>query len=1454
MKRIINKALNLFLTAAITVSSFTGIITADAAAGDVLYSFDASAIDSIGNDTAANYGITADTSGTIWGIVKEEASTIKSVYYDAVRFSTRSKIGDKTLMTMDFSKDTVNNPEKTAFKDGYYVFTTEFSPLYKDSGYMGLNISGAAGDILSLRMKMSSGDYKYTGEAYLADADGNQIGASKKYKSGNETVVDGVGANGSAASILYLKTEINLVDKTYSAWLVQRGTDAKDYTASDETDADLLIANQPFNDANVNSIDKISVNVTESSVTNGMWLHNIYVKEGTAPSEPGTESPLDRAQAYMNNSYKITSESYGNITSDLNKPLISVWNDEKTGEAVNISWESSDTSLIADDGTYTAPENPSETKEVTMTATLSYKGETAQVSYVLTIRKVSSEKLIDSEDFSGKTVKNGAVEGWEFYDASAKVDAFTNVAPSISNNTLTLKKTSIADESDWSERYKAMYRFKETLESDKHSKTYRTDFRGEYRVITEFTPGIGSSSQFQLANIAIGSSDEIPVRAFPMCIKASGTPGVYEYISSTDTPAIYTDNVNKKTVKAEYYINTEKGTMTAKINDGAEYAHSVTAGKGLQGMMYIIKSKAAVNDTLTVNNIELYRISDYDSNANELYKKTQSVTVSSLTDSPEAVKNDLKNLPDNAGGAAIEWTSSDENLITGSGALVSRPLDGDKEVTMTAKITEGNTVIYKEFYLTVSKEDEDEKSVLYETDFSGSDIADNIVVSNGAGTVTQENGKLLLTRNTSGGTATSVKIYPAFGGKTINVTGRLIAETDITMQKDCQKAEIGLYDTNGSRITSLYTTGKGKGPESYTNTYRDTANGDTKYSVTNVSGTNGLHLKLKVYANLDTQKITIYTDTDGNGYKELYTDKYTREASANLSYVQINAVDDTNNGKTYVNKGVLEVNKVSVSVNEEAIPGIIMNNIDYFGDITSKNGITTGDINLPVTHYDGTTVEWTSSDTSVMTNDGKIIRDNVTEDKDITVSFKLYLDKNPGICYEKSFAIKVIYIDTKNIAIGKSAVSSVISNTGHGPEKAVDGISTTTWETMRSDETPMLTVNLGSKQIVSSVKLSEAEILGKYPVKGYVIETSNDNKRWTTVYTGTTLGSEEKTISLTPSSATYIRYRVTSKDSGNSGLKEFAVYVGDDDKSVANADLILLIEKLGSLTGLTSSVTLPQKGEYGSTFTYSSSIPSAFADDGTVTRQSSTVNGTLTITAAYGDEKVQNTVKVSVSGNSAGSGGGGGSTSSGSSSSSKGNGSVAALPTGNGRNNSQNTTIKTGFNDVTSAYWGFDYIEALRISKIVSGDENGNFRPNDNISREEFLKMLLSALKIDVSDATDNNFSDISESDWSRPYVSKAVTLGIVNGVSEDIFGKGMPITRQDMAVMSMRALNAVNRDGGEKTDTSFADDDKIAEYAAESVGKMSAMGVINGYDDNSFRPYNNATRGEAAKIICKLI
>lgn len=1554
MKKIIRSTINLFIAASLAISSFAGTIVASAEAGDTLYSFDATAIDSISNTDAADYGIDADTSGTIWGITKQDSSMRESAYYDAIRFSTRGGIGDKELMSLSFANDIKNNPGNVTFENGNYVFTSEFSSLYKDSGYMSMKLSGSAGDLAELRMEPSSGEWSYTNEAYMVDGFGERIGNSVLYKGGNDKE-SGANANAFAANILYFKVAININAGTYSAWLVQRGTDAKDYNLTEATDADLLIENQPFNTEGITDLTSVSFAVTSSSATNGVWLHNIFIQEGEPDFDPN-QSPIERAKSYMEKEYRVTDESYSNITTDLNKPLLSVWNDEVTGEDVEITWTSSNPDFIADDGTYTAPEQPTEDQTVIMTAHLSYKDETAEVSYELTIRKYTNEKLIDSEDFTGKTVVDGTVDGWELYDGSSKVDTFDNLSLSLTDNKLVITKNSTANESDYSERYKTMYRFKDTLEKDTYSKTYRTNLRGEYKVVTSFRPGISTSgSQFQLANIATGGADEAPDRVFAMCIaKPNSSPGVYEYISSTETPQIYKDAVNKTDVTATYYINTESGEMSVQINNGEEYKHDAYAGEALQGMMYIIKSKALAGDTLTVNSIDLYRISGYDDGTDALFADTSdALDISLLTDTPEAVTESLNELPTTIGDAKVEWSSSDELLIDSRGELGERPFDEDKKVTLTAKISRDKATIYKEFYLTVAKEDDVSKilekaasnvthetltnestenitkslntlpqaglynttiswtssdpstisntgellklgtktkipvtmtavftlngqtyeknfdfkvgldfeaglTTLYETDFSGNTIADNISVTNGAGEIVQQDNQLLLKRNENGGADTSIKVYPAFNGKKINVTGEMIVETDVNLPPGCQKAEVVLYDTNGNRITSFYTTGKGNGPASYTSVYRDSEEGDAVHYVTNVTAGVGLHLKTKVHVNLDTKKMTVYTDTDGNGYKAVATDKYIRENATNLSYIFINALDDTNGGKTYKNTGTLEVNSVKVIVNEGTIPEMITNNIDYFSDILSKNGVTAGDIVLPTENYSGTTVKWTSSNPSIISDSGKYQSDNFDKDENLTIIFRLSLDNDPEIYYERKFDMQVLYVDPNNIAVGKTATSSVISNTGHGPEKAIDGIMSTTWETMRSDETPALTVSLGQKQVISEIRLAEAEILGQYPVKGYVIEVSQDNKRWTTVHTGTTIGKDEQTISISPTAASYVRYRVTSKDTGNSGLKEFGIYIGSDDKSIANADLVLLIDKLGSLTGLTSSVSLPQTGGYGSTFTYSSSIPQYFSDSGVVSRPSSTISGTLTITASYGGATAENSVKISVLGMSSGGGSGSGSGSGSSSSPSRGNGSVAAMPQGNtsgntSGNTTQNTTV-IGFKDVDSGYWGYEYIEILRSRDIVSGDAEGNFRPNDNISREEFLKMLIGALDIDISNAGDTTFEDISNDDWSKPYVAKAVSMGIVNGISDTLFGKGMAITRQDMAIMCTRALKAVGKDVPSGTDAGFIDSAQIGEYALESVNQMFEMGVINGYEDNSFRPYNNATRGEAAKIICKLI
>ena len=97
---------------------------------------------------------------------------------------------------------------------------------------------------------------------------------------------------------------------------------------------------------------------------------------------------------------------------------------------------------------------------------------------------------------------------------------------------------------------------------------------------------------------------------------------------------------------------------------------------------------------------------------------------------------------------------------------------------------------------------------------------------------------------------------------------------------------------------------------------------------------------------------------------------------------------------------------------------------------------------------------------------------------------------------------------------------------------------------------------------------------------------------------------------------------------------------------------------------------------------------------------------------------------------------------------------------------------------------------------------------------------------------------------------------GVVNGISDDMFGIGQNITRQDMCVMLYRIGKYV---GGYFDDTTeatekFGDDSEISDYASEAVYALKAREIINGVDEYNFAPLNTATRAEAAKMIYGMI
>jgi hypothetical protein len=173
---------------------------------------------------------------------------------------------------------------------------------------------------------------------------------------------------------------------------------------------------------------------------------------------------------------------------------------------------------------------------------------------------------------------------------------------------------------------------------------------------------------------------------------------------------------------------------------------------------------------------------------------------------------------------------------------------------------------------------------------------------------------------------------------------------------------------------------------------------------------------------------------------------------------------------------------------------------------------------------------------------------------------------------------------------------------------------------------------------------------------------------------------------------------------------------------------------------------------------------------------------------------------------------------------------------------------------VDSDGWGGIYIENLYERGIINGKSEGIFAPGDNITREEFVKLIVEMF--DYSDKSYYaNFHDVSGDDWFYKYVAIAYKNKIIDGIGNNLFGTGRYISRQDICKIIYNCINAQIRIK-EPTDNGmvFLDADEIDEYARESVAFVKNLGIVSGDDEGFFNPKSNATRQEAAKIIYGLL
>lgn len=169
------------------------------------------------------------------------------------------------------------------------------------------------------------------------------------------------------------------------------------------------------------------------------------------------------------------------------------------------------------------------------------------------------------------------------------------------------------------------------------------------------------------------------------------------------------------------------------------------------------------------------------------------------------------------------------------------------------------------------------------------------------------------------------------------------------------------------------------------------------------------------------------------------------------------------------------------------------------------------------------------------------------------------------------------------------------------------------------------------------------------------------------------------------------------------------------------------------------------------------------------------------------------------------------------------------------------------FTDVgADVAWAKEAIEALAGKGIITGTGNNKFEPKRQITRAEFAKMVVETLGENIVSQGTDMFTDVDSTAWYADYVGKAAAKGLIQGSN----GKYRPndvITRNEVAVILHRMQNEV---APTNLVLGFKDGASVPAWANNAVAFAVEKGLVNGYEDNTFKGNNPITRAEAALVL----
>jgi hypothetical protein len=166
----------------------------------------------------------------------------------------------------------------------------------------------------------------------------------------------------------------------------------------------------------------------------------------------------------------------------------------------------------------------------------------------------------------------------------------------------------------------------------------------------------------------------------------------------------------------------------------------------------------------------------------------------------------------------------------------------------------------------------------------------------------------------------------------------------------------------------------------------------------------------------------------------------------------------------------------------------------------------------------------------------------------------------------------------------------------------------------------------------------------------------------------------------------------------------------------------------------------------------------------------------------------------------------------------------------------------------TKGHWAEKTIGMFVKLKVIDGYEDGSFHPDDKITRAEFATMIGRVFNIGSSANHSLALNDI-DSHWAKEVIENLARAGVIAGYEDGTFRPDQTISREEMVVILSRVVNLskLDKDASKVNLTDLAD---ASSYAVNQIKEAAEAGIINGKEEGIFDPHGNSTRSEALTVI----